>query len=90
MLTIDKSQGIDKDIVVVLCSTRNMENQELLNSWRRVNVAFTRAKKRLLLIGSKTELKKLKIMNKFVELLEKKEWIYEFEEEKMRGSITSL
>lgn len=83
VLTIDKSQGIDTDTVVVLCSTRDYEAHELLANWRRVNVAFTRAKKRLILIGSKKQLKKIGIMSKFIDLLKEKDWIYNFEEEKM-------
>jgi DNA replication ATP-dependent helicase Dna2 len=48
VLTIDKSQGLDRDCVVVLCGTRDgvRDDRELLNSMRRVNVAFTRARKK--------------------------------------------
>jgi len=60
-----------------------MNKHELLNNWRRVNVAFTRAKKRLIMIGSKRELKKLHLMDKLFHLLKEKNWIYEFQPERM-------
>jgi hypothetical protein len=41
ILTIDRSQGIDKECVIVVCSSMNLDNQ-LMNNWRRINVAFTR------------------------------------------------
>ena len=52
--TIDKFQGKDSDFVIISLvrsnTTRNVG--ELLKDWQRLNVAFTRAKKKLLLVGS--------------------------------------
>lgn len=47
VLTIDKSQGMDRECIVVLCGKGGGGDRgELLNSMQRVNVAFTRAKKK--------------------------------------------
>ena len=56
--TVDKYQGRDKDCIVVSLVRSNTERRigSLLRDWRRINVAFTRAKKKLILIGSATTL----------------------------------
>ncbi|OAA62627.1 DNA replication helicase [Niveomyces insectorum RCEF 264] len=59
MHTADRFQGRDKD-VVVLSLVRNNEAcsiGDLLKDWRRINVAFTRAKTKLLVVGSRSTLK---------------------------------
>ncbi len=58
MHTADKFQGRDKE-VVILSSVRSNEGRvvgELLKDWRRVNVAITRAKSKLLILGSRATL----------------------------------
>eukprot|EP01132_Coremiostelium_polycephalum_P010214 gene10214-12525_t len=54
--TIDKYQGSDKDCIVISLVRSNKEGLigDLLKDWRRVNVAFTRVKKKLLIIGSRS------------------------------------
>ena len=56
--TVDKYQGRDKDCIIVSLVRSNTERRigSLLRDWRRINVAFTRAKKKLILIGSETTL----------------------------------
>jgi superfamily I DNA and/or RNA helicase len=58
ILTIDKSQGIDKDIIVLLIERGN---EELVQNPRRLNVALTRAKSKLIIIGSDEHLSKMKV-----------------------------
>lgn len=58
MHTADRFQGRDKE-VVVLSLVRNNEQcsiGDLLKDWRRINVAFTRAKTKLLVVGSRSTL----------------------------------
>ncbi|XP_057995142.1 DNA replication ATP-dependent helicase/nuclease JHS1-like isoform X2 [Hevea brasiliensis] len=54
--TIDKYQGRDKDCILVsfVRSSENPRNysSSLLGDWHRINVALTRAKKKLILVGS--------------------------------------
>ena len=50
VLTIDKAQGIDCDIVIISCTKQTSEKGMLLRDFKRLNVAITRAKKKLILI----------------------------------------
>lgn len=80
VLTIDKSQGIDRDMIVFVYPSRKIEeSNELLRNWRRINVAFTRARKKLLIIGSKSAMKQVDLMQQLIEIMEKKNWIYNFD-----------
>ncbi|KAJ8561959.1 hypothetical protein ON010_g7719 [Phytophthora cinnamomi] len=56
--TIDKYQGKDKGVILVSFVRCNEEKRvgELLTDWRRINVALTRAKQKLLLVGSQSTL----------------------------------
>ncbi|KAG6964313.1 hypothetical protein JG687_00006040 [Phytophthora cactorum] len=56
--TIDKYQGKDKGVILVSFVRCNEEKHvgELLTDWRRINVALTRAKQKLLLVGSEATL----------------------------------
>ena len=58
MHTADRFQGRDKEIVVLSCVRSNSAHNigELLKDWRRVNVAVTRARSKLIIIGSKQTL----------------------------------
>ncbi|KIW67414.1 hypothetical protein PV04_06673 [Phialophora macrospora] len=58
MHTADKYQGRDKDVVILSCVRSNDNNHvgDLLKDWRRVNVAVTRARSKMLMLGSVTTL----------------------------------
>ncbi|KAK6363654.1 Tripartite DNA replication factor [Orbilia blumenaviensis] len=79
MHTADKFQGRDKDCVIISLVRSNDKEivGELLKDWRRINVAFTRAKTKLLIIGSRTTLKSNELLRKFVEMMEEREWVYD-------------
>ncbi|OJD38618.1 dna replication atp-dependent helicase dna2 [Diplodia corticola] len=57
--TADKFQGRDKEVVVVSCVRSNEANKvgDLLRDWRRVNVAVTRARSKLVVVGSASTLR---------------------------------
>lgn len=79
MHTADKFQGRDKE-VVVLSLVRSNEDQnvgELLKDWRRVNVALTRARTKLLILGSKSTLLGNELLRDFVGLMEGNGWWYD-------------
>lgn len=66
MHTADRFQGRDKE-VIVLSLVRNNEAcsiGDLLKDWRRINVAFTRAKTKLLVVGSRSTLQGIGRMEK--------------------------
>ena len=58
VMTIDKSQGIDKEAIVLLIEKGN---QDLIDHPRRLNVALTRAKNKLLVVGSEEHLQRMKV-----------------------------
>ena len=57
--TIDKFQGLENECVIVsfVCERSEEGLSPLLLEWRRLNVSLTRAKKKLILIGSKSTLR---------------------------------
>ena len=66
----------------MLCS-RRLAKADLLNDWRRVNVAFTRAKKKIIVIGSINYMKDNINMKKFVEIMIKNRSIYNIEKQNL-------
>ena len=66
MSTVDRFQGRDKDCIIVSLVRSNEEGKVggLLKDWRRINVAFTRAKKKLILVGSESTLRREEIWEK--------------------------
>jgi DNA replication ATP-dependent helicase Dna2 len=59
MHTTDRFQGRDKEVIVLslVRSNDSCSIGDLLKDWRRINVAFTRAKTKLIVVGSKRTLK---------------------------------
>jgi DNA replication ATP-dependent helicase Dna2 len=88
MHTADRFQGRDKEVIILSLVRSNDAKSigELLKDWRRINVAFTRAKTKLLVIGSRETLKghgpgesgKEEMVARFVKLMESKDWIFDF------------
>ncbi|CAO0795298.1 unnamed protein product [Mucor circinelloides] len=76
--TIDKYQGRDKDCVLIsLVRNNNQGNAgDLLRDWRRLNVAITRAKSKLVLFGSASTLKASALYSRLLDSFETKGWIY--------------
>ncbi|KAJ2963613.1 hypothetical protein NQZ79_g1441 [Umbelopsis isabellina] len=76
--TIDKYQGRDKECVVVslVRSNANGLTGDLLKDWRRLNVALTRAKRKLIVFGSRSTLQQTALLRSFLQLVEDKGWIY--------------
>lgn len=76
--TIDKYQGRDKKVIVVSFVRSNAEGTvgHLLRDWRRLNVALSRAKHKLLLVGSLRTLSSCAILNSLADILETRGWVY--------------
>ncbi|KAF3686321.1 DNA replication ATP-dependent helicase/nuclease DNA2 [Channa argus] len=71
--TVDRYQGRDKSLIVVsfVRSTAEEGNLgELLKDWRRLNVAITRAKHKLLMVGSATTLRRYAPVEKLLHHLQ--------------------
>jgi DNA replication ATP-dependent helicase Dna2 len=81
MHTTDRFQGRDKEVIVLslVRSNEACHIGDLLKDWRRINVAFTRAKTKLLVVGSMDTLKhsgKENMLSRFISLMEDRDWIY--------------
>lgn len=77
-LTADQFQGRDKDCVVIslVRSNKELKLGDLLKEWRRINVAITRSKSKLIILGSAAMMKSVETLSKVTSLLEQKNWIY--------------
>ena len=79
MHTADKFQGRDKDLIILSLVRSNEAGfvGELLRDWRRINVALTRARSKLLILGSRDTLSRGDpLLGKLVALMESKDWMY--------------
>ncbi|EAQ84969.1 hypothetical protein CHGG_08983 [Chaetomium globosum CBS 148.51] len=84
MHTADRFQGRDKSVVILSLVRSNEQCAigELLKDWRRINVAFTRAKTKLLVVGSRSTLGRCgvgEMLARFVGLMEEREWVYDLD-----------
>ncbi|KAI3444863.1 hypothetical protein Pfo_001528 [Paulownia fortunei] len=72
--TIDKYQGRDKDCILVSfvrsCENPRNNTSSLLGDWHRINVALTRAKKKLIMVGSCRTLSKVPLLKLLIEKVE--------------------
>ncbi|KAJ9091006.1 hypothetical protein QFC19_009302 [Naganishia cerealis] len=78
IMTSDKSQGRDKDCIIISMVRSNDLGSigDLLRDWRRINVSFTRAKKKLIIIGSKSTLSADdRLLSDFFALVKERDWI---------------
>ncbi|XP_016053872.1 PREDICTED: DNA replication ATP-dependent helicase/nuclease DNA2 isoform X1 [Miniopterus natalensis] len=66
--TVDKYQGRDKSIILVSFVRSNQDGTlgELLKDWRRLNVAITRAKHKLILLGCVSSLNRYPPLGKLL------------------------
>lgn len=89
MHTADKFQGRDKEVIVLslVRSNEALNVGDLLKDWRRVNVAFTRARTKLLIIGSASTIKGNDLLADFVNLMASRNWIYNLPPKALEGHV---
>ncbi|RYP17541.1 hypothetical protein DL767_010001 [Monosporascus sp. MG133] len=90
--TADRFQGRDKEVVLLslVRSNEACNIGDLLKDWRRINVAFTRAKTKLLVVGSRDTLKgsgEQEMLSRFVRLMEEREWVYDLAPDALESHI---
>lgn len=75
--TVDKYQGRDKSVIILSFVRSNSEGKlgELLKDWRRLNVALTRAKHKLVMLGSISTLWQYAPLKKLLDHLKNEEMI---------------
>lgn len=79
MCTIDRFQGRDKSAIVISLVRSNQEGKAglLLQDFRRLNVAFSRAKKKMIIIGSFSTLHKgSHVMRPVLDSLRQRNWVH--------------
>ncbi|CAO2650600.1 Nn.00g018920.m01.CDS01 [Neocucurbitaria sp. VM-36] len=79
--TADKFQGRDKEVVLVSC-VRSNENGivgDLLKDRRRINVALTRARSKLVMLGSEKTLSGNELLRDMVALCRGKGWVLDLQ-----------
>lgn len=79
VLTADRFQGRDKECIIISLVRSNNDRKvgELLKDWRRVNVAVTRARSKLIVLGSRSTLERAESIRDFVSLAKNKNWMYD-------------
>ncbi|XP_060895987.1 DNA replication ATP-dependent helicase/nuclease DNA2 [Labrus mixtus] len=76
--TVDRYQGRDKSLIIfsfVRSTAEEGHLGELLKDWRRLNVAITRAKHKLLMVGSATTLRRYAPVEKLLNHLQQENMI---------------
>lgn len=77
MHTADRFQGRDKEAIVLSLVRSNSENHvgDLLKDWRRVNVALTRARTKLIVLGSWSTMKAgNELLKQFCAIIDEHGW----------------
>ncbi|CCU81907.1 putative DNA replication ATP-dependent helicase dna2 [Blumeria hordei DH14] len=97
MHTTDRFQGRDKEVIILSLVRSNEAKSigELLKDWRRINVAFTRARTKLLVIGSRQTLKGSgpsahsdeEMVARFVKLMESRDWVFDLPAEALENHV---
>ncbi|KAG8903280.1 Tripartite DNA replication factor, partial [Tulasnella sp. 408] len=77
ILTADRSQGRDKACIILSMVRSNEPGQvgDLLRDSRRMNVSLTRAKSKLIIVGSRETLGGVTLLNQLFGLMQEKNWI---------------
>ncbi|KAJ3219156.1 Tripartite DNA replication factor [Dinochytrium kinnereticum] len=73
ILTVDQFQGRDKDCI-----------GDLLRDWRRINVAFSRARSKLIVIGCRVTLASSHLFRELFDLLDSEGWVLEVPHEVLK------
>ena len=84
--TVDRFQGRDKSCVIVSTvrssggsgsgsSTNAVNAGDLLRDWRRVNVAVTRARHKLVIVGSLRVMRQVPVLSALADLMEERQWV---------------
>lgn len=79
ILTADQFQGRDKECVIIsmVRCNKQLNGGSLLKELRRVNVAMTRAKSKLIIIGSRSTIGSVDAIKDFIEMINTRRWIYQ-------------
>lgn len=87
--TADKFQGRDKEVVLVSCVRSNDSGTvgDLLKDRRRINVALTRARSKLVILGSERTLSSNDLLKDLITLCKTRGWVFDLEADMLDGHI---
>jgi DNA replication ATP-dependent helicase Dna2 len=90
--TADKYQGRDKSVIIVSLVRSNTAGQvgELLRDWRRVNVLLSRAKQKLVLIGSAATLSHCAVLSALVAAVRERGWVLQLPQDALAQAERAL
>ena len=76
-------QGKDKECIILTFVRSNAKQEvgELLLDWRRINVALTRAKKKLIMVGSRGTIRGSDILKRMMDIVEERKWCINLNDE---------
>ncbi|KWU43439.1 Dna2-domain-containing protein, partial [Rhodotorula sp. JG-1b] len=79
VLTADRSQGRDKECIIIsLVRSNSTKNAgDLLKDRRRINVCLTRAKSKLIIVGSHSTVASAPVMQELLDFMRDRDWIYQ-------------
>jgi DNA replication ATP-dependent helicase Dna2 len=85
-LTIDRAQGLDKTVMVVSLVRSNTQREagRLLADWRRINVALTRAKRKLVVVGSASTVQSVPLFATLVGMARERGWLVNLDRHSFR------
>jgi len=88
VLTIDRYQGRDKAVILLSLVRSNPHGAagQLLTDWQRLNVALTRARVKLLVVGSARTLSSVPMLGRLARMAEECGWMVRLPEEATRVS----
>ncbi|EKX47588.1 hypothetical protein GUITHDRAFT_137364 [Guillardia theta CCMP2712] len=89
VMTVDSCQGQERDIVIFSCVRANTRGVGFLEDVRRMNVALTRARHSLLVIGNSNSLKASEPWKAFLANAKKRERVTVIESKKMPPDFTA-
>lgn len=75
VVTIDKSQGSDSLIIILVLSNNGKPDCPLLENFQRINVAISRAKAKLIIIADSEELSAYEKIKPMVDVLIERQWM---------------
>lgn len=87
--TVDKFQGLDADCILISLVRSNPEQNigQLLRDWARLNVAFTRAKRKLILVGSASTVLQQGSFGELDRLLRSRGWVLDLPADALRHTM---
>ena len=71
--TIDKSQGLEKEVIII-SFVKNNKRTKLLKDLSRINVAFTRSKSKLILVGLIECLNEIDKLKNYIDVIKREGW----------------